>query len=134
MMAQLGSRTVPWSQLATASRGVGLLLLFLGTLVAVLFASFPADCFTMTCTGNDAASVQYGILASRLLWTLGAFGLVAGAALKLHYVLEEPRADGPEATQRYIAHHRADFLLLLVGIAILLLLLLTAQTAISPAL
>jgi hypothetical protein len=127
-------RAVPWSLVANLGRAAGLLLLFLGTLVAVLFASFPADCFTMTCTGSDAASVQYGILASRLLWTFGAFGLAGGAAIKLHFLLDEPGTDSPEATRRYLARRRSEFLLLLVGVAILLLLLLTAGTTISPAL
>lgn len=131
MMGSAGSRPIPWAVLSLWGRFVGLVLLFLGTLVAVLFASVPADCYTSTCGTGVAASVQYGILASRLLWTLGAGALVAAAAAKIHFILPEPSSDGPEANARFLAQRRGEMVLLLVGVLILLVLLLTAGTAIG---
>jgi hypothetical protein len=124
-----GARPIPWALLASLGRLVGLLLLFVGTLVAVLFASPPADCYTSACGNGTLSDIQYGILTSHLLWTLGAAALLAGASIKLHYVLSESTASGADGNSRFLAQRRTETALVLVSIGILLVLLLTAGTA-----
>jgi hypothetical protein len=131
MMSQ-APRPMPWAFLALIGRMLGLLLLFVGTLVAVIFASPPADCFTSTCGNGVSAGLQYGILTARLLWTFGAAFLLAGSAIKLHFVLGEPTSDGPEGNARYLALRRTETVLILVALGILFVLLLTASTAVAP--
>jgi hypothetical protein len=118
-------RPIPWRLLSLLGRGGGFLLLFIGTLVDVIAGSFPADCFTSHCSGSTSAGIQYAILFSRILWTLGAFGLAAGAGIELHFILQHPDSDGAEENARFLARRRAAFVLLLVGIAILFVLLLS---------
>lgn len=125
-------RPVPWSLLSDLARGLGLLLLFVGTLVDVIGGTYPADCFTSTCTTSTSASLQYAILAARILWVLGAFGLSSGAAIQLHFVLVTPESDSSEENARYLAARRAAFVTFLVGIGILLAVLLTDGSAIAP--
>lgn len=123
---------IPWPLLSLVGRGGGLLLFFLGTLVAVIGGSFPADCFTSTCSGSTSAGIQYAILVTRLFWSLGAFGLAAGAAIELHFVLRGPEEAGPEANARFLAARRSAFVLVLVGIGVLLALVLSQGGAIAP--
>jgi hypothetical protein len=125
---------ISWHNAALFAKGGGLVLLFVGTLVSVLFGSFPADCFTMTCTGSTSAGVQYGILLARLLWTFGAFGLAIGAGIQRQFVLNGPPPESTEAGARFLADRRTEFWLMLAGIGILLVLLLTQPGAVAPAL
>ena len=135
MTSVIGPRTprpVPWRLVSDIGRGMGLLLVFVGTLVDVIGGTYPADCFTSTCTTSTAAGLQYAILAARILWALGAFGLSAGAAVQLHFVLIAPESETAEENARYLAARRAAFVVFLVGIGILLALLLTDGSAIAP--
>ncbi|MGP8078314.1 MAG: hypothetical protein ACLQD8_06875 [Thermoplasmata archaeon] len=125
MMGRSPSRPIPWRLLSLLGRGGGFLLLFVGTLVDVIAGSFPADCFTSHCSGSTSAGIQYAILFARILWTVGAFGLASGAGIELHFVLQNPEANGAEENARFLARRRAAFVLLLVGIAILFVLLLS---------
>lgn len=124
-------RSVPWAMVGTIARGGGLLFLFLGTLIVVLFGSVPADCFTSTCTGNTAASVEYGILTGHLFWAIGAFGLIVGSGVRLRYVLGEPSSDGAETNSRFIAARRLEVLLLIVGIVLLLVITLDSTAILA---
>jgi len=125
-------RPVPWRMLSELGRGLGLLLVFVGTLVDIIAGTYPADCFTSTCTPSTAAGLQYAILSARILWALGAFGLSAGAAVQLHFVLVAPESETAEENARYLAARRAAFVTFLVGIGILLAILLTDGAAIAP--
>lgn len=129
-----GRRPIPWSFLSLLARGGGVLLVFVGTLIDVIAGSYPADCFTSHCGGSTSAGIQYGILAARLLWSIGAFGLSAGAGIELHFLQTSPEGPGPEENARYLARRRAAYGLLLVGIGVLLVLLLTQGGAVAPAL
>ncbi len=130
----LDPHPISWHTLALLAKGGGLVLLFVGTIVSVLFGSFPADCFTMTCSGSTSAGVQYGILLARLLWTFGAFGLTVGAGIQRQFVLNGPPPESAEAGAKFHADRRSEFWLMLAGIGILLVLLLTQSGALAPAL
>jgi hypothetical protein len=132
MMGGRAAPPIPWSALSLLGRGGGVILLFVGTLVAVIAGSYPADCFTSHCSGSTSAGIQYAILAARILWAIGAFGIAAGAGIQLHFILQNPESNGPEENARFLAARRAAFFLLLVGIGILLALLLTQGTAVAP--
>jgi len=125
----------PWAFLAMLGQGMGLLLLFVGTLVMVLVGSNPADCFTAAppCAGSTAQSVAYGIETARLLWTIGLFGIAAGAGLRLQIVNAHPLPTTPEETRIYLARRRGEFVILVVAI-LLLFAILIWSTAALPAL
>ncbi|HTP55104.1 MAG TPA: hypothetical protein VML53_00345 [Thermoplasmata archaeon] len=134
LMGAKPTRPIPWRFLSLLGRGGGLVLLFVGTLIEVIGGSFPADCFTSHCSGSTSAGIQYAILAARLLWAIGAFGLAAGAGIELQFIEQGPESNGPEENARFLARRRADLLVLLVGVGILLALLITQPTAVAPAL
>jgi hypothetical protein len=124
-------RSIPWAMLSLLGRAGGLLLLFVGTLVDIIAGSTPADCFTSHCGANISADIQYAILVSRLLWAIGAFGLAAGAGIKLHFLLREPETNGADENARFLARRRGEFLLFLAGVGILFVLLLTQTGAVA---
>ena len=113
----------PWALLAMVSQAIGLLLLFIGTLVIVVAGSTPADCFTSTCGTSVGQNVAYGIETARLLWTIGLFGLAAGAGLRLQVVNVHPTGTTPEETRLFLARRRGEFILLIVSILLLFLVL-----------
>ncbi len=121
-------RPVPWGIVAVAAQGAGLVMLFLGTLIMVVFGSTPADCFTSTCSTSTAAGVQYGILAAGIFWTVGAFGIAVGSAIKLQFTLLDPGSNTAEATARYLDRRRAELVLLILAIVILLVVTLGLAT------
>ncbi len=123
---------VAWSTIAALAKGGGLVLLFVGTLVMVLFGSYPASCFTSACSTSTSAGLQYSILFSRILWTVGAFAIAAGAGIQRQFVLNGPTPEGSEASARFLADRRTEFVLFLFGIVLLLVLLLSETSAIAP--
>jgi len=133
MRGRGASRPIPWKFLSLVGRGGGILLFFVGTLVDVIAGSYPADCFTSHCSGSTSAGIQYAILFSRILWSLGAFGLAAGGGIELHFLLQNPESNGPEENARFLARRRGAFAFVLIGVGVLLVLLLTAGVA-APAL
>lgn len=115
----------PWNFLALLAQGLGLILLFVGTLVVVVFGSYPADCFTSTCAyGSLDQGIAYGIETARLLWTLGLFGIAAGAGIRLQFTTPNPAPTTPEGTRMYLARRRGEFVILVIAIVLLFLLLL----------
>lgn len=133
MMGRSSARPIPWRLLSFLGKGGGFLLLFIGTLVDVIAGSYPADCFTSHCSGSTSAGIQYAILASRILWSIGAFGLAAGAGIDLHFLQQNPESNSPEENARHLARRRAAFALVIAGIVILLVLTLTAGVVANPA-
>ncbi|MGA8664146.1 MAG: hypothetical protein WB809_03640 [Thermoplasmata archaeon] len=122
----------PWAFLAMLGQGIGLLLLFVGTLVVVVAGSFPADCFTTTCGTSTAQGVAYGVETARLLWTLGLFGIAAGAGIRLQFVNANALPTTSDETRIYLARRRGEFVILVVSILLLFGLLLWS-TATLPA-
>jgi hypothetical protein len=116
----------PWAFLAFASQGIGLLLVFVGTLVMVVAGSVPANCFTSTCNiGNTDQGIAYGIETARLLWTLGLFAIAGGAGIRLQFFgpSTTTATQTPESTRIYLARRRGEFVILVVSIVLLFVLL-----------
>jgi len=120
-----------WSVLAMLGQGIGLLLLFIGTLIVVVAGSYPADCFTQipACGASTAQGVAYGIETARLLWTLGLFGIAAGAGLRLQIVNVHPLPTTSDETRVYLARRRGEFVILVVALVLLFVLLVWSTAA-----
>ncbi len=121
----------PWAFLAMLGQGIGLLLVFVGTLIMVVAGSNPADCFTANpaCGASTAQGVAYGIETARLLWTLGLFGIAAGAGIRLQIVGATSLPTTPEQTRIYLARRRGEFVILVVSIVLLFILLVWSAAA-----
>jgi hypothetical protein len=119
---------VPWESLAFLSQAVGLLLLFVGGIVAVTLGVFPANCLTSTCHGGDFANVDYGVMVARLLLVLGLFGLATGAGLHLQFRAAPEAGASPEQTRIYLSRRRGEFLLLALTIILLVYLIVSSVT------
>jgi hypothetical protein len=123
----------PWAFLSLLAQGVGLLLVVVGTLVVVILGSYPISCFGSTATSciGTAQNAYWGLMIARILWTLGLFGLAAGAGIRLQFLHPDPMPDTPEATRIYLARRRGEFVILVVSVLLLFLVLLSSGLA-SP--
>ena len=115
--------------LSRIAKVVGLLLLFVGVLVAVLLASVPGSCFNTgaNCgpTGtNYAANAATGLVVGKALIVVGLTGFAFGALLKLRG-LTAPASGKSEEFDFVIADRRSNGLLLLVSVVLLIVILLT---------
>ncbi len=75
---------LPFTSLEFLAKAGGFLLIFIGTLIAVLFVSIPASCVGAGgCGMSTYQSLLNAFIAARVLWTIGVFGIGIGAGLKL---------------------------------------------------
>jgi hypothetical protein len=120
----------PWSFLAFLAQAVGLVLVFVGTLVVVVAGAFPADCLG-GCTVTTGQGVLYGLETARILWTLGLFGIAGGAGIRLQFQVPNPLPTTPEATRIYLARRRGEFAILVIALLLLFVILLTAAFSVA---
>lgn len=115
---------IPWSFLAFVAQSVGLLLLFVGGLVAVSGGVLPPGCVSTptNCNSGTAANVDWAIMVARLLLVLGLFGLATGAGLHLQFRPGSTGGASAEETRAYIARRRGEFVLLIISILLLFVL------------
>jgi hypothetical protein len=115
----LGAK-VPWQFLAFIAQSIGLLLIFVGGLVAVTAGVYPPSCYNTTpaCSGGTYENIAYGLMSARFLLILGLFGLAAGAGLHLQFRPALESGSTPEATRAYLARRRGEFLLLVLTIVL----------------
>jgi hypothetical protein len=114
---------VPWAFLAFFAQSIGLLLLFVGGLVAVTGGVFPPTCVTASnCNAGTGTNVDYAIMVMRVLLVLGLFGLASGAGLHLQFRPAPAAGATPEETRVYLARRRGEFVLLVVTIVLLFIL------------
>jgi hypothetical protein len=112
---------IPWSFLAFVAQSIGLLLLFVGGLIAVTGGVVPPGCIATpsSCNAGTAANVDWAIMAARLLLVLGLFGLAVGAGLHLQFRPALAAGASPEETRVYISRRRGEFILLVISILLL---------------
>jgi hypothetical protein len=116
----------PWRLIALASQGIGLLLVFLGTLLTVVFGYIPVSCIGSTsgCGSNPLTGMADAIIAGRALWALGLLGLAGGSAIHLQVVPRPSSPLSPEETRIYLARRRGEYVVLVLSIVLLFVLLL----------
>jgi hypothetical protein len=126
-----------WPLIAFWGRTIGFILLFIGTLVQVIWGSFPASCVTGA-TGCSAGNLTTywqndanAILVSGIFWSLGLFFLGSGAGIKLHLVLKRPPSQSQEELTAWIADRRLNGILVILSIVLLLVLLLSYHGVLS---
>jgi hypothetical protein len=110
---------IPWSFLAFLAQSIGLLLIFVGGLIAVTAGVVPPSCYSTVCGGGTASNLAYGIMAARLVLVLGLFGLAVGAGLHLQFRPGLASGASAEETRAYIARRRGEFILLIFTIFLL---------------
>lgn len=85
-----------WDMMGFLAKGVGLLLVFVGTLIGVIGLNPPASGLP------SQSTVANSILATRILWTIGLAGIAAGAGIKLRYVAVNPGTDLTDGQSRVL--------------------------------
>jgi hypothetical protein len=110
---------VPWAFLAFFAQSIGLLLIFVGGLLAVTAGVFPPGCLTSSCGASSVANVDYGIMVARVLLILGLFGLATGAGLHLQFRPGPAAGATPEETRTYLSRRRGEFVLLVLCVLLL---------------
>ena len=83
-----------WDMMGFLAKGVGLLLVFVGTLIGVIGLNPTTNPVTST--------IENSILATRILWTLGLAAIAAGAGIKLRYVAVTPATDLADGQSRVL--------------------------------
>ena len=118
----------PWPLVVAAGRVAGIILIFVGTLVEVAFASVPGSCFTTppTCDGF-ATQAANAIIAAKLLWSLGLFCLAGAAGIRLQGgMMPKSSPSGAESTPQP-PHVWANLLILILSVALMAVILLTVN-------
>lgn len=88
------ARPMNWDMMGFLAKGVGLLLVFVGTLIGVIGLNPTTNPVTST--------IENSILATRILWTLGLAAIAAGAGIKLRYVAVTPATDLADGQSRVL--------------------------------
>jgi hypothetical protein len=126
------------NSLAFWAQAIGFLLVFIGTVLAIFWASPSASCYASggTCStasdiSNTVQSIDWAIMLSKFLWALGLFGIAAGCGLHLRFTTVTPTDSSPEATRIFLARRRGEFVMFVIAL-LLLFLLLTYSWATLP--
>lgn len=126
MIAQQSHLTLPWSMVTTGLRVIGFLLIGLGTLIAVAFASLPGSCApgsTPACTSFPSQYLN-AILTAKVLWTLGLIAVGGASGIGMHQ--SWGRADtGAPGDNVWTNRYRANLVMVVLSVLLLALLLLT---------
>jgi hypothetical protein len=119
-------RMNPWPVIVGIGRMLGLVLLFLGTLIAVAFASVPSSCFPAPsgCSGYPGTAAS-ALMVGKILWVLGLFCIGAASGIRLQGNWFGGAGLGPEAGDAAVLRFRSNLTVLLVSVVLLFILLLT---------
>lgn len=106
-----------WEMMGFLAKGVGLLLVFVGTLIGVIGLN-------PTTSAPSASTIDNSILATRILWSLGLAAIAAGAGIKLRYVAVTPAHDLTDGQSRVLRgaqwRNTVTFLVALVLLIVIL--------------
>lgn len=122
------SLSVP--SLAFWARAIGFLLLFIGTVVAVAFATVPGSCFGTPpgCASGFLGGAANALLAARILWSIGLFFLGSGAGIKMHWALSKTSTASSDEVRAMIHDRWMNALLVVLSVVLLWFLLAGAGT------
>jgi hypothetical protein len=116
-----GARPVPWAMVSLLARFLGFVLLFIGTVIAIVGVEPGGACYTSTACANTAwvgGAANY-LIAAKLLWSIGLFFLGAGAGMKIHFKLGWTDGAKPEEV-RFITWERiANYAIIIVCVVLL---------------
>ncbi|HEV2429272.1 MAG TPA: hypothetical protein VGV64_05435 [Thermoplasmata archaeon] len=120
-----------WPALVLWGRVLGLVLIFIGTIVAVAGASVPGSCITSpsSCGSNFIGQAWSSILAGKLLWVIGLFFLAGASGIRLQGGLFPASSASPEDSTIAAQKLRGNVLIVVICILLMALLLLTINTA-----
>jgi hypothetical protein len=120
---------LPWTSLEFLAKAGGFLLIFIGTLVAVLFVSIPGSCVggANPCSQSTVQGLYNAFIAARVLWTIGVFGIGVGAGLKLLQINQVAESGSiPEDRMSWLLRQRrANGVLFIVALLLFAFLLWT---------
>jgi hypothetical protein len=112
-------------------RAGGYLLLFIGTLIAVIAVSVPGGCYTTPtpsyCGATFASSAASWFIAAKILAALGLAGLGFGSALKMHYSLRMPQTGHAEEVAFVTQERRVHGIVFVVSVVLLFVLIVVAN-------
>src|SRR5271170_6842325 len=116
-MGSLQTLFVTWGRI------LGFLLLFLGTLVAVVAGSVAPDCYpTGGCTGYGG-DWAWAALIGAVLWVIALFFLGGSSGLQLMRGLKAPSGGTPEEYRWVLTERWFNFLMVALSIVLLWFLL-----------
>ncbi|HTT25508.1 MAG TPA: hypothetical protein VLY85_03470 [Thermoplasmata archaeon] len=121
--------TIPWNSLMMWGRAIGFLLIFVGTLIVIAFASIPGSCITTPSSCSSFPSqFANSIWAGKILWVLGLFFIGGASGIRLQRRFSgNTNEDGAGA----VARLRANVLIVVLSILLMALILFTVNG--SPA-
>lgn len=118
MAGRMGSRG------ALFGWGLGFLLIFVGTIVAIILTN-PAVCYTNTpvgCTASNYEAYFNGIFIGKLLWAIGLLFIAGASGVRLHGT-GRPASGAPEEVRWALAERWANLIVIVVSVILLLVLL-----------
>ena len=125
-----------WPFLGFWLRAGGFVFLFLGTLIAIVGATPGGGCVTSpgSCGTGFLGQAFNSILAAKILWVLGLGALGAGAGIRLHWGIRMPANATADEVAWLLGARRANWVLLVISILLLLALLVwsAAWTSVVP--
>jgi hypothetical protein len=109
--------------LVWGGRVLGFALIFLGTLIAVVAGSIPADCFSTGGCSGFGGTWAWASLIGSTLWVIGLFFLGGSSGLQLLRGLHAPTGGSPEEYRWVLTERWFNFLTVLASIVLLWFLL-----------
>jgi hypothetical protein len=79
--------SIPWSSLVTWGRILGFVLIFLGTIVAVAFASYPSNCLSTPVPSSCSSFFSQwanAIMWGKILWVIGLFFIGGATGIRMN--------------------------------------------------
>ncbi len=75
--------TNPWPLIVGGGRLLALILLLVGTLIAVVLVSPPGSCYTSSACSGYGSLAATSLIAAKALWVFGLFFLAATSGLRM---------------------------------------------------
>ncbi len=113
----LDSLAIRWGRI------LGFLLLFVGTLVAVVAGAIEPACYTTSGCTNYGMTWAWAVLIGEVLWTIALFFLGASSGLQLMKGLPAPKGGTPEEYRWVLTERWFNFLMVALSIVLLWFLL-----------
>ncbi|MCI4357634.1 MAG: hypothetical protein L3J95_04615 [Thermoplasmata archaeon] len=121
-------RLNPWPLMIALGRVLGIILIFVGTLIAVVGASVPGSCAPPgTCAGFFTQAAN-SIIFGKVLWVLGLFCLAGASGLRLQGNLLPGTSSGSDMSEAKAPRVGANLWILLLSIVLMAVILLTINS------